>query len=171
LPSVFLPEIKSLPNLNSGTTSDVNLRQRVLKVRFCLSMKFLREDQTTSRPSELFLDMNPEQATITCIRSTEMSLWMEPSVSYTQRWPVIIVRLPIQFLSSERLFSTKRRRLEDQEVSNTETTMLSSPFCELLLEPVTRDTEVSSKPTDPIPSDNDPRFELSKYLNLYVVHL
>jgi hypothetical protein len=76
------------------------------------------------------------------------------------------VLLLIQFQSSEQLFSTKRRRLEDQEVFNTETTMLSSPFCGLLPEPVTRDTEVSSKPTGPIPSDNDHRFKLSKYLYL-----
>jgi len=89
-----------------------------------------------------------------------MSLSMEPLVSCTPKWQETIVPLLIPFLSSEPQFSIKRRRSEDQEAFNTGTTMLSSQFSELPPEPATKDTDQCSRPTDPIPLDNDPQFEL-----------
>jgi hypothetical protein len=99
--------------------------------------------------------MSQGQEIITCIKNIEMSPSMVPSVNSTLKWLEIIEPLPTQFPSSELPFLTKRKRSDGPEATNTGRTISSFRFSELLLEPVTKDTEQCSRLTDLTLSVND----------------
>ena len=145
----------SSPSLNSGTTWEGSSRPRALKVKSCQLTRFTNADPTMSRHSALFLSINPEPEFTTCTRSTETLPWTEPSVNCTKKWPVTTEPHRTQFQLSEQWFWTERTRSEDQNHTCSEKTASDSQFWEPAEEPVKADTELSSRPTDQIPSSNE----------------
>ena len=90
-----------------------------------------------------------------------MSQSTELSVNSTLRWPVTTEPHLTLSQSSELQSLTRERRLEDQEVFNTEE-MSNFLFSALQAEPATEDITLSSEPQDLTPSVND--------CDLYLTH-
>ena len=147
---------------NSGIIWEGSTRRRLHRDRFCLWMKFWRRGRTILKLMGLCCDTSRAQASTTCIRNSVMYHSTVPSANCTWRWPATTVPAKTPFLSFELQFSTRKMMSGEQRAHCLGIIVSSSQLSERFPVRAIKDTEPSSKPIAPTPSNSD---HTQTYLN------